>query len=303
LGTGFSTPSIFHDTTEDQIAEDFFTFLQGFVKAFPQYADRDFYLTGESYAGHYIPAMSAKIVRKGGLPLKFKGIAIGNGLVSMYHQYPDYATFGLENNIITQKQFPTYQKAFKLCQALLKANQTQYALLECQLTFTKMIGGPSPKFNVYDIRQKCEHPPLCYDLSYVDDFLKQPSVKKALGVGKRSWTACSKIVHAFLTYDFPVDLAADLAFVADSGVNVLLYHGDKDFICNWKGGETISGALQWKGASGFAQAKYVQNENYGEYKQFENFVFYKVFNAGHMVPLDQPEAAIKLLAKFINGWK
>jgi cathepsin A (carboxypeptidase C) len=300
IGTGFS-PSLIYDVNEQQIASDFYIFLQGFVKAFPQFAGRDLYITGESYAGHYIPAMSAEIVRKGGLKLNFKGIAIGNGLVSMYHQYPDYATFAVENNIITQKEFPAYQAAFKVCQTLLKTNQTQYAMLECQLTFMKMIGGRTPKFNVYDIRQKCEHPPLCYDLSNVDDFLKQDAVRKALKV-KKSWTACSTIVHAFLTYDFPADLTTDLALVADSGIKVMLYHGDKDFICNWKGGETVSGDLKWRGQSGFAQAKFTANEKYGEYRKFENFIFYRVFDAGHMVPMDQPEAAIKLLSKFINGW-
>lgn len=29
-----------------------------------------------------------------------------------------------------------------------------------------VLGNPlNPKFNVYDIRDKCSHPPLCYDFS------------------------------------------------------------------------------------------------------------------------------------------
>ncbi len=29
-----------------------------------------------------------------------------------------------------------------------------------------VLGNPlKPKFNIYDIRDKCAHPPLCYDFS------------------------------------------------------------------------------------------------------------------------------------------
>lgn len=34
---------------------------QAFFKEHPQYANNDFYITGESYAGHYIPAFAARV--------------------------------------------------------------------------------------------------------------------------------------------------------------------------------------------------------------------------------------------------
>ncbi len=45
-------------------ADDMYTFLQGFFALFPEYQGRPFFVTGESYAGHYVPALSAKIVRE-----------------------------------------------------------------------------------------------------------------------------------------------------------------------------------------------------------------------------------------------
>lgn len=37
--------------------------------------------------------------------------------------------------------------------------------------------------------------PLCYDFSRLDDYLAQPSVRDALGVGDRSWQSCSPDVY------------------------------------------------------------------------------------------------------------
>lgn len=35
--------------------------MQAFHEAHPEYKDHDFYITGESYAGHYVPAVAAKV--------------------------------------------------------------------------------------------------------------------------------------------------------------------------------------------------------------------------------------------------
>jgi hypothetical protein len=42
-------------------ASDVYAFLQIFYKEFSQYANLDFHIAGESYAGHYIPAIAAEI--------------------------------------------------------------------------------------------------------------------------------------------------------------------------------------------------------------------------------------------------
>lgn len=37
--------------------------LQAFFKEHPQFVKNDFYITGESYAGHYIPALASRVHR------------------------------------------------------------------------------------------------------------------------------------------------------------------------------------------------------------------------------------------------
>jgi serine carboxypeptidase-like clade IV len=59
-------------------------FLQEFLAAHPELKDNDFYVTGESYAGHYVPAVSHRIWKANkdgeGEPINFKGLAIGMDL-------------------------------------------------------------------------------------------------------------------------------------------------------------------------------------------------------------------------------
>jgi len=276
-------------------------FLQGILDKFPQYKGRDFYITGESYAGHYIPAISAYIVRQGGLDLNFVGVGIGNGLVSAYYQYPQYAVFAYENDMIDEKFYTSLKTGFEMCDLLLKDHLQIEALLDCQIQMERIAGMP-PNFNVYDIREECEHPPLCYDLTYVDKFLKQKEVEQVIGVSGRPWKECKAMVHYFLYFDLMKDYTADLSFLLQSGLDVLVYNGDKDFICNWRGGEAMTNNLDWSGASNFQGLGYDSFENYGEYKQYENLIFYRVYNAGHMVPMDQPLSALSMLQRFLEGW-
>jgi carboxypeptidase C (cathepsin A) len=63
------------------VAFDMLDFLQEFFAAHPDVADNELYVTGESYAGHYVPAVSHKLwsYNKNPVGMKFnlKGLAIG----------------------------------------------------------------------------------------------------------------------------------------------------------------------------------------------------------------------------------
>lgn len=87
--------------------------------------------------------------------------------------------------------------------------------------------------------------------------------------------------------------------ILDKGLKVLIYNGDKDYICNWEGGLAWVDSLNWTFSKEFRETKMVKRQG-GEYKQINNLEFYRIYNAGHMVPLDQPEIGLHMLNRFIG---
>merc|ERR1712060_278987 len=186
IGTGFSKGGVHDARNETEVAEDMAIMLRGFLEQNPEYEGRDFYITGESYAGHYVPAIAYYIENTAtDLKMNLKGIAIGNGLTDPYEQYPMYAKFSYENNLISKKWDDVLIGGFKACQGLIYESQHKesrvldVAALEfCQILADTCIGNPlSPHFNVYDIRIPCDTPPLCYDFSASDTFLNREDVQ------------------------------------------------------------------------------------------------------------------------------
>jgi len=88
-------------------------------------------------------------------------------------------------------------------------------------------------------------------MSNADRFLNQATIESALGVTGRKWVECSTEVHTALLGDWITNMADKISAVLESGLSVLVYSGDKDFICNWRGGEAWTNAVQWTGQSHF----------------------------------------------------
>ncbi|KAG5461952.1 MAG: putative serine carboxypeptidase [Olpidium bornovanus] len=87
----------------------------------------------------------------------------------------------------------------------------------------------------------------------------------------------------------PVILAA--------GIRVLIYAGDADFI--W----TLE--LEWPGQDEFNAAEDKawpdEKRSLGELRTHSNFSYLRVYRAGHMVPMDQPEAALTMINRWIKN--
>eukprot|EP00892_Ulva_mutabilis_P009379 jgi/Ulvmu1/6813/UM031_0016.1 len=313
IGTGYSYSDDPADTvhSEKGVAIDMLDFLQEFMAAHPELADNDFYVTGESYAGHYVPAVSHRLWQfnkaGSGQHIPFKGFAIGNGLTDPVIQYGAYADFAMLNSLITKPQrdlimrnYPGCKVAIEHCNAGGDARMCEHAKMLCGGTiFDSILFQIGRSINYYDIRKPCVGP-LCYDFSLLPKFLAQPDVQKALGVEDRSpWHSCDHDVYANFAADWMLDCADMIPEMLEDGIRGMIYAGDQDLICNWLGNRRWVDALQWAGAGDWAAAEdcewEVEGSAAGSIRQAGTLSFVKVYKAGHMVPMDKGENSLDML--------
>jgi len=315
-GTGFSEGDA--DSGEAEVAADMLGFLEAFFKALPQY-NKNFYIFGESYAGHFIPAIASLLHRYNkkspALVIDFKGMGIGNGLTAPSEQYKWYPLMAYNSStappVVSEREFHDMQSSVDTCTRLIEAcnkfegqNPTCLAaLIYCNLKLMKPYQDHG--MNPYDMRLKCAKPPLCYDFKEIGEFLNRKEVQKVLGVSA-NWQECNFQVNMQFAFDFMRDYDQLIPELLEDGIRVLIYAGDQDFICNWIGNKKWLLNLEWAGKEKFnAQPDQVyqnaKGEDIGNIRTFGPLTFLQVFEAGHMVPMDQPEKSLHMFNEFLSS--
>ncbi|XP_044483456.1 serine carboxypeptidase-like [Mangifera indica] len=315
IGTGFSYTSdendIRHD--EDGVSNDLYDFLQAFFKEHPQYAMNDFFITGESYAGHYIPAFAARVHRgnraKEGIHINLKGFAIGNGLTNPEIQYKAYPDYALNMRLINQSDYESLQTVIPPCERAIKTCESEgghacsASYVVCNNIFNRIM-RIAEDINYYDVRRKCNRD-LCYDFSNMETFLNRESVREALGVGNIDFVSCSSRVYEAMLVDWMRNLEVGIPALLEDGIRVLIYAGEYDLICNWLGNSKWVHAMEWSGQNEFGAAPTlpftVDGAEAGQMKSHGPLSFLKVHDAGHMVPMDQPKASLHMLRSWMQG--
>lgn len=173
--------------------------------------------------------------------------------------------------------------------------------------------GYSP--NYYDYRVQQTSCPACYGYNYsawAQWFLRD-DVKEALGIcGDSGADAFSGSAGGCITIpgfdsNDTFDYSNALAKALNTGIPVTFYYGKTDTACNYVGGYAMASSIVWKGTEGFAKAEMgildIAGANAGQAKTFGGLTWIQVESAGHMVPLDQPAAALVALNQLLDQLK
>uniref|UniRef100_A0A8C5SM58 Carboxypeptidase vitellogenic like n=1 Tax=Laticauda laticaudata TaxID=8630 RepID=A0A8C5SM58_LATLA len=109
VGTGFSFTDDLkgYAKNEDDVGRDLYCAIVQFFQLFPDYQKNDFYATGESYAGKYVPAIGYYIHSNNPtakIKINFKGVAIGDGLCDPEVMLGGYAEFLYQIGLVDEKQ-------------------------------------------------------------------------------------------------------------------------------------------------------------------------------------------------------
>jgi len=298
-------------------AEDVYAFLTMFFEKFPQYGKQDFHIAGESYAGHYIPTFAAKILEHEERNINLKSILIGNGLTDGLTQYKYYAPMacgeGGYKAVLSPSECDQMEAAYPRCSSLIQGcydSQSVWRCVPASIYCNNVMMGPYQRtgLNVYDIRGKCEDTSnLCYsEMGYIKSFMNKKEVMSALGAEVDSFDSCNFDVNRDFLFNGDWMLPFH-KFMPDilKKIPVLIYAGDADFICNWLGNQAWTDALEWKGKSGFNHEKLAPyllgDKEVGQIKSSGNFTFLRLYQAGHMVPYNQPEPSLQMLNEWLSG--
>ena len=162
-----------------------------------------------------------------------------------------------------------------------------------------------PQFSSFDMSQVA----LLDDLTdYFTGFYNQHWVQADLGarVNFTSEDAQYELSMFNQTGDPMVQSVESLNHILRSGLKAALVFGDRDYACNWVGGEQVSLAASYPDAHKFREAGYeyvVTNASYngGMVRQHGNFSFTRVFDAPHAVAAGQPETVSKIFERAMFG--
>jgi cathepsin A (carboxypeptidase C) len=191
-------------------------FLRQFMTAFPELADRDIYIAGESYGGSWVPALASTILKsesgsggqrrtlvvqeagpnltpnpRRGPKINLKGIMIGNGLVRRSVQNMGFfeTVCSGPDSLFNSSQCVEWAPRAMWCEDNLavcevdgmKSSTCKEAESKCS-GISKVVVEDMHR-NPYDFRRECHDPDSCYsEMRYIDEYLNRSDVKTALGV-------------------------------------------------------------------------------------------------------------------------
>ncbi|KAI3739150.1 hypothetical protein L2E82_29547 [Cichorium intybus] len=316
-GVGFSysnTSSDYKKGGDKATAADNYVFLLNWLERFPEYKGREFYLSGESYAGHYVPQLAQTIIYHNLIANKtiinLKGILIGNAVINdetdtigMYDYFGSHAIISDETAYTIRKFCNFSPNAVTQPDTCIDAtNDADYNIEAVDI------------YNIYA--------PLCFDGNltskpkktswqnidpcsdyYTYDYMNRQDVQKALHANvtklDHDWEPCSEILKGWT--DSAVTVIPLLRQFMKYKLRVWVFSGDTDArvpITSTKYSiNSMKLAIKTKWHPWFHQGEaggFVQ-----VYKG--DLTLATVRGAGHQVPSYQPKRALALVKHFLSG--
>ncbi|KAH9943528.1 serine carboxypeptidase [Amylocystis lapponica] len=329
IGTGFSYGTEQVNTTE-QAAASFWTFLQVFFAdpQFSKYQERDFALWTESYGGRYGPLFAKYFLDQNlgiiqgsvqGVPINLKVLGIGDGIIDPLIQYGEYASYARNNPyypLVSESQIQTSETNFTQsggCRDEIIScyvNATDYDCAAAQLTCDSEILDPLfGKYYPYYILQ------TGFESAYPPDptsYLNNTKLMASIGAESKWQETNSGVLFNFQdTGDGMRKSTTELEHVINSGVHVVIYEGDADYLYNYMGVEAVMDSLNTSASAAWAEQSLsnwtVTGQSAGLYKNAGVISYVRVYGAGHEVAayshgdLNRGQAALEMFRQAMSG--
>ncbi|KAI3446715.1 hypothetical protein Pfo_003380 [Paulownia fortunei] len=323
VGVGFSysnTSSDLLSNGDKRTAADNLEFLLQWFERFPQYRGRDFYLTGESYAGHYVPQLSQTIVghnhKNGEDIINLKGFMVGNALTDDFHDHLGVFQFMWSVGMISDQtfkqlnilcDFQSFIHTSEYCEKVLEIADEEIGDIDmysiytppCTANFSRLNHLWRRKSKVGLLRR--DYDPCTEQHSIV--YFNLPEVQDALHVHSKNsplkWETCSDMVNENWK-DSPRSILNVYHELLHLGLRIWIFSGDADAVIPVTSTRYSINALKLPTVSPW-RAWYDDGQVGGWTQEYEGLTFVTVRGAGHEVPLHKPKQALTLIKSYLSG--
>ncbi|CAD6192105.1 unnamed protein product [Caenorhabditis auriculariae] len=340
-GVGFSYSVDGNITvSDDDVALQNYNSLVQFIGKFPEYKGRDFYITGESYGGVYLPTLAVLILSdKINFP-NFKGMAVGNGAVNFPNNYNTMVPLYYYHALVRDE---LYQRIAKTCcNGHIEGCDIfgKFSDPTCRNLIIEALNGTND-LNPYNLYYTCYYSPdgiskhahiekamrriaglpvrtaapqstvpLCAQTNNTYAYLNRADVRRALHIPSSLplWNECSNdVLNVYKTTHF--EMTPEFEKIIAAGVKVLVYNGDVDTVCNHvmnaqflsNLNRTILGNERVNEPWRFSGETPEDSVAGFQLKYSGNVDFVTVRGSGHFVPQDRPREALQLIFNFVNN--
>ena len=322
---------------DDKVAaEDNLKALINFFEKFPSMKNKDFYISGESYGGIYVPMLAYNIIEYNknkveSEKIKLKGILVGNGVADWNYD----ATISTYDFIFTH-HLTSYENRLdynKYC--LMNETYNSQKCEEIINIIEKDING----INLYDYLRECKTPQNlksesysnskyyqyarwffkrkkknnldleedesttpCFDDTNIQNYFNRKDVQSALHVtAKSTWYVCSGVVSNRYII-LPEGSIWTYPTLIKEGIRILIYSGDTDVVVPYNGNQAWIKDLKLEVEEPWRQWRAFNDMNNvsGYIVKYKGLTFCTIKGTGHMAPMWKPKESFYMFQKFIN---
>ncbi|RWS24359.1 putative serine carboxypeptidase CPVL-like protein, partial [Leptotrombidium deliense] len=313
VGSGFSftdNQNGFAKNLKESTA-NLFSALTQFFKMFNELRANDFYATGESYAGKYVPAIAHKIHSDKNSRINLKGISIGDGYIDPYTSI-ELSSILHQLSLIDEQQRQILEEKETEVKRLIEMQQFTSAFYKYDQLYEQLYYTGQTLFNnftgykfYYNLLR--DEGPLFNDP--INEFLKKKEVLKAIHVGNRSFVDSIDNNYPVLNPlidDYMRSVNESLAIIMNN-YKVLIYGGNLDLLVAPVFNNRLLNVLNWKYRNEYLKSERKiwrcakNGEVFGYIKKVYNFYEVIIRNAAHLVPQDKPKVAFQMIDMFVHN--
>ncbi|XP_075526673.1 venom serine carboxypeptidase-like [Dermacentor variabilis] len=315
VGSGYSfDENETYPTTIEEVTDHIARFIKRFLRVFPEYRYRDFYIAGESYAARPAVGIAHEILKKPRqFQLKLKGVMLGVPFLFSLLDLIDSSDYLYQSRLLDDSSRITFASWFQIIESRVGRKEYLIALdtldklvLNVPPTGVKTIYQLLTGFQNHGSIAKSQQQP---EVGKYSTYANSTNFKRIIHVGStRTLNAQrSKLEINLAKGDLFVEITTKFKYILEN-TDVLFYTAQLDAVFPEANIERCFKTLRWRGSESFKTAErklwYKDDERsstlFGYERIIGTLLYSTVILGGHDISLDRSDAVNDLYRRFLH---